>query len=427
MKRLINYILVLIFAGAFFTACEEDPADVNYEKLNYGDAPAFSDAIQTSNVGDSSFTLTFTPSTEGYIYYAVQDTAQDDLSRDAVIAYGESNGTKIEVDNPDKDFTAVPKELAPTHVYEVFAVHTNEMGVGTLHDKVTVKTTDTYDPVVMEFTPTPTLDGAAIIGGDPYAYGYPASEPLQITFNEPVYYNSNHSVHITAPFAGYSYTVPPDSIEADGSSTVTIGHETLPYNGALIFVNVDSAAFNDGKGNDYDGFDTYIDSEGYVHNFFFATAPNPDNVLANIFGNFSGEFVSKSYSSADSSTLYHQDTVGLTTSTEDGYTVTINNFNGLEGATATLQFKEDGPYKYITCERQSINDTLYIEPMENTYNDHGQWNPGDYSFDLGVEVRHKGDASLMESVYQQYMPTGQTKKKGSQEVEGAQPYDFLYR
>ena len=289
----------------------------------------------------------------------VQDTAQDDLTKSDVV----NNGNELRIKNPDTTYTVQPTELAPTHVYEIYAVHTNEQGVGTMHEIVNVKTTDTYSPVLSALQPAPMYEGAAFFGGDYYASGYSADEPLYMQFNEPVYYNSDYSITIETPFAGYSYTVPADSINA-GSSVVTINHETLPYNGAFLFVQIDSAAFNDGKGNVHGGIESYYTaSGGYLtglYGWFFYTAPNPNLVLDNIFSNFSGDYLSESFQTSDSTTLMHEDTVSLTQSTEDGYIVTVNDFNGFEGASVDLEFKEQMGYKYLICKEQSINDTLYV-------------------------------------------------------------------
>jgi len=423
MKKLIQSFIILAVAVAFFSSCEKD-AGIEYDSIQYGDAPAFSDAIETSNVKDSTFTLTFTPTVKGYIYYMVQDSAMEDPSRADVINYGEDNGNKILVEDQNGEYTVTPADLEPTHVYEVFAVHTNEKGVGTLHEKVVVETTDTYAPVVMGFTPAPSLAGiTSAFGGNPYAAGYPAEAPLAIHFNEPVFYNSDYSITITGFLSGLQYEVPADSIE-DGSSKVLIHHETLPYNGDIIFVSVDSAAFGDGKGNAFSGFDSYLSAEGYVYGWFFGTAPNPGHVLSNIFSNFQGEYLSNSYDPADSTTLMYGDEVTLSQNEEGGYFVTVEGFNGYEGASATFQMKEDQSYKYLTCERQSINDVYYIEPLSDLYEAHGTWNPSDYSLSIDLAIREKQTGTLVEKVHQVYVK--RTAKKSMQKNLQGIAYPLIY-
>jgi hypothetical protein len=392
MKKYINYIIILFFGAALFTACE-DEVTVEDERLEYGDAPTFQEAITTSNVEDSTFKITFQPSVKGYIFYVVQDSAQDDPTQTDVI----NSGNKLEVEYPDSAYTVQPKALAPTHVYEIFAFHANEEGVGTMHDRVLVKTTDTYAPVLQGTVPAISLDGYF----EPYNSGYPASDPIYMTFNEPVVYNSNYDVTITSR-GGYSETVSADNIIAD-SSVVTIKHDTLPYQD-LIFVSVDSAAFHDGKGNNWAGVESYI-SFPNVYGFFYGTAPNPDHVLDSIFGNFSGKYLSKSFDpSPDSSNLLHEDTVNLTQSTEDGYIVTVNDFNGMEGSSVDLEFKEQGDYKYLTCREQSINDTLYVESANELFVDNGKWNPTTYTFNIDLVVKRQDNGALVEEVHNEYIP-----------------------
>lgn len=415
MKRIIYYIFVLFIGVGFFTSCEE--GDITHDPIEYGNAPAFTSAITTSNISDSAFTVTFTPSVKGYIYYVIQDTAAADLTADEVI----NSGTSITVDNAEEQYTVTPTELDPTHMYEIFAVHANEQGVASdLHEKVTVKTTDTYSPVLMGLSPAPSLDGYF----DPYGAGISADASLLLQFNEPVYYDSDYNVTISDLFGLMApYTVPADSIMTDGN-IVTINHPTLPYQD-IIFVSVDSAAFNDGNGNVWSGISSYEDG-GYVYGWYYGTGPNPDNVLANIFGNFQGSYESTSYDVADSTTVLHTDTVTVTQSTEDGYMVTISDFNGIAGASATLEFKESGSYKYIVCPEQEIDADHYVEARSDVWGDHGQWMTSDYSFNIDLVVRAKATGAIVEEVHNEYLPISAKKSAVKRTHFKGIPYKFLY-
>jgi len=416
MNRKIYRLFGLVIAAAMlvFAGCEQEAME-EYNSVPTAGKPSLS--ISVGDFTDSTLTVSYDLGSAGRVTLAIYSMPADTPTVANMEIRNLENAMAFRYqihDNENATGSVTFAGLEPGMEYTAFAIgHNTDGNVSDLYSVSPVTTEDSHPPILEGLTPSPSLAGYQ----DPYANGYPADDPVQLHFQEPVVYNSDYGATITSMF-GFNYTVPADSITASGS-TVTINHPTLPYNGDIIFVSVDSGAVEDRYGNAWDGIESYL-SGNTVYGWYFGTAPNPDNVLANIFGNFSGEYETAFYEQSDSSTLAYIDTVSLTQSTGDAYMVTHPNFLGWGADYATsYEFQESSSYKYLTCEEQELDADYYVEAYSDALEDNGTWKSSDYSFNISVNVRASADGSLIGSYYIEY--TKITNDTKALELQGV-PY-----
>lgn len=402
MKKLsknIFHLFALTIAAALlvFSSCEQE-AMKEFDSVPTAGTPSLS--LSVDSYTDSAMTVAYDLGTAGRVTMALYSMPADTPTVESmeIRDLGGAMGIRyMKHDGENATGTATFMDLEPGMDYIVFGIgHNTDGNVSNLVSVNPVTTEDTHPPMVEGFTPSPSLNGYF----DPYADGYPADAPVQIHFQEPVVYNSDYGITIDA-LSGFSYPVPADSIVVNGS-TVTIKHETLPYNGDIIFVSVDSGAVEDRYGNAWDGIDSYL-SGNTVYGWYYGTAPNPNNVLGNIFSNFSGEYETAFYAQSDSTTEIFVDTVSLSQSTDDGFMVTHPNFRGWgEDYAVEYEFQEESSYKYLTCKEQTLDSDLFVEAFSDAFEDNGSWRTSDYGFNISVNIRYISDGTLFDSYYIEY-------------------------
>jgi len=418
MKKISKYIFhlfgLIIATALLVTSCEQEAM----EDFNSVPAADVSDpSVSVDDYTDSTLTAAYDLGMPGRVTLALFETPVDTPS----VAAMESRTVEalavhyLKHGNENASGTATFEGLIPGREYVVYGIGHNTDGVvSNLVSTDPVSLEDTLAPVIEAYNPAHATGGSGAL----YSDGVPADRNIVLEFNEPIVYNDDASnITLGYYFAGGSYNVPTDSVSVEGNKLI-IKHEEFPYYD-FIDVLIDAGAIEDQYGNAFEGL--------VMDDYWFGVGPNPEHVLGNIFGEFSGEYEVIEYA-ADSTSELARDTFELAQSVDGDkkmlHIETMENFWGV-AVSFNAELKEDGYKKYVYLgeypqETGLVGDQfggslegkgpLYVKSgaPQDAFAD-GHWYYTDFSFDMRVTFLFD-DGTVMYDGFLEFIPINGSKQ-----------------
>lgn len=231
MKNIIIKITSVLILGLAVMGCENWE---EYESAELASAPDVT--LNLVSVQDSTITVGVNTNVPGYISMVITDDASltdEDIDGEQLLI-GNVGGIEtqlFEVESAQTIEYSFSSGLIQNKSYQVFAVASNQDGVYSTVQQLSVKTDDSHAPYLVSTTPSKSTSAEQ---ENAFAVELEFSEPVQLVDESMfsfMYYFDNE-------------TVIADSVAVDGN-VVTVYQPVEPFNGEWVFLSWDEGAITD--------------------------------------------------------------------------------------------------------------------------------------------------------------------------------------
>ncbi len=272
MKKIINNITFLgvILALLTVVGCESELLQ-EYDSVDVVAAPSLEFSL--TNVQDSTLHVDYNlGAQEGWLFVAVVEGAEDavetptqDQMKFLTVEAAFKQSLKIDAQNAASEGEVLVTGLKQDTDYTVFVMPTSVDGVDGEIKKTSAKTSDIYDPVVIDITPGVSSTAAQEVDFS-----------VEITFDEPVVINNADGfIFRYLNIVTFEYVdLPASEVSASGSVvTVTSPQDAIP--GQYVFLSISDDAVQDRSANAYAGITSGLTDEGTLGGNYWRVAYTP--------------------------------------------------------------------------------------------------------------------------------------------------------